>query len=99
MAIKLTNFNPPPKAPEDLFEEASASVAAQTLLQALGPQLDKALELRLAALFSAPPELGALCDARAQLKAIYDLKKGLADQMKKGQSAVEIFNQLLLRNI
>jgi len=90
---------PPPKSIEDLYETASASVAAQTLLEAMGPQLEKALHLRMMKLFDAPPELGALLDARAQIKAVWDMQQGLTRDAKKGQAAVEIFNQMLLKNI
>lgn len=89
---------PPPKAIEDLYEEASASVAAETLLSAMGPQLERAFNFRLTQLFTAPPELGAILDARAQLKAIWDMKKGLTDEMKKGRGAVDVFNKLLLKS-
>ena len=92
----MVGKKPPERPIEDIYETASASVAAQTLLEAMGPQLDKALEFRLAQLFQAKPELGELLDARAQLKAVWEMKKGLVDQMKKGQAAVDIMNQLLV---
>jgi hypothetical protein len=99
MAIKVGSRMEPKTADiESLYETASASVAAQTLLDAMGPQLERALAMRLNALFQAPAELGAVLDARAQLKAVYDLKEGLKNQMKKGQSAVDIFNKLLVES-
>ena len=64
----------------------------------MSPQLERAFNFRLTALFNAPPELGAILDARAQLKAIWDMKKGLTDEMKRGRSAVEVFNKLLLKS-
>ena len=89
---------PPEPSLEDLYENASASVAAETLLQAMGPQLDRALNYRLSALFQAKPELGELLDCRAQLKAVWDMKQGLTNQMKKGSGAVKIMNELLLKS-
>lgn len=87
------------QAIEDLYETASASVAAQTLLDAMGPQLEKALSLNLQLLFDCKPELGELLDCRAKLKVVWDMKKGLQRDALKGQKAVEIFNDLLLKSI
>src|SRR5260370_18756354 len=97
MAVKVGG-RPPKKEIEDLYDEASASVAAETFLQAVKPQWDRAFNLRLKLLFDAAPELGAVLDARAQLKAIYDLREGLEKDVKKGKAAVEVFNQLLVKS-
>lgn len=96
MAIKVGGAEAPQKSIEELYETASASVAAQTLLDAMGPQLERSFEFRLIQLFKAPAELGSILDARAHLRAVYDLKKGLQNEMKKGQSAVETFSRLLV---
>lgn len=90
---------PPPKSITDIYEEASASVAAETLLQAMRPQLKKAIELRLATLFSCPPELGPLLDARAQLKAVWDMQTGLERDIKKGRGAVQVMTDLLIKSV
>jgi hypothetical protein len=95
----LSDRKPPEKAVEDLYEEASASVAAETLLQAMGPQLERALSYRLKLLFDAKPELGELLDARAQIKAIWDMREGLRRDSRKGQKAVDIFNNLLVKSM
>jgi hypothetical protein len=92
----MVSKRPPEPTIQDIYETASASVAAQTLLDAMKPQLSRAVEGRLKALFDAPPELGALLDARAQLKAIWDMKFGLERDAKKGAKAVEIMNNLLV---
>jgi plasmid maintenance system antidote protein VapI len=89
---------PPEQSIEDIYEHASASVAAKTLLDAMGPQLKRAMALRLKALFDAAPELGALLDARAQLKAVYDMQQGLEREEKSGRGAVEKMTQLLLQS-
>lgn len=92
------SIGPPPKSIEDIYEEASASVAAETLLQAMQPQLKKGMELRLMALFNSPPELGPLLDARAQLRAIYDIQLGLERDVKKGRGAVQVMTNLLIKS-
>jgi len=89
---------PPSKSIEDLFEIAQASVAAETLLTAMGPQLEKGMELRMKELFEAPPELGALLDARAKIKAVWDLQVGLIRDAKRGSGAVKIFQDFLAKS-
>lgn len=96
MAIKMGGDKPAEPAIQDLYETASASVAAQTLLDAMGPHLERSFELALSNFFKCEPELGSLLDCRAKLKAIYDIKKGLINEMKKGQPAVEAFTKLLM---
>lgn len=92
----MAKKGPPEPTITDIYETASASVAAQTLLDAMKPQLDRALDARVRALFDAPAELGALLDARAQLKAVWDMKFGLERDAKKGAKAIEIMNNLLV---
>jgi plasmid maintenance system antidote protein VapI len=89
--------HPPDKPIEEIYEAASASVAAKTLLDAMGPQLKRAMALRMKALFDAAPELGPLLDARAQLKAVYDMQQGLEREEKSGRGAVERMTKLLLQ--
>lgn len=100
MAVRMGGPTPPKSVSkediQELYDTASASVAAQTLLDAMGPQLEKAMGLRLAKLFECKPELGELLDARASLKAVWELKQGLNAQAKKGQNAVDVFNKLLV---
>lgn len=98
MAIPMGTPKPTKKDIEDLYAEASASVAAQTLLDAMTPQIERAFATRLRALFDAAPELGALLDARAQLKAIWDFKVGLSNDAKRGKAAVDVFNELLAKS-
>lgn len=78
-----------------LYEEASASLAAQTLMSAVGPQIDRRLEILINQLVMAPAELGPLLDLRAKLSAVWYMRKSLKDMATKGQSAVEAFNQML----
>lgn len=92
----MNNRRPPEPTITDIYETASASVAAQTLLDAMGPQLKRSLDSCVRNLFEAPPELGALLDARAKLKAVWDIKFGLEQESKKGTKAVEIMNNLLV---
>lgn len=94
----MLGLQPPKKNIEDLYEVAQASVAAETLLATMRPQLEKAFELKLNILFDAPPELGALLDARAQIKAIYDMRISLQRDAKKGKKAVEMFSNLLIKS-
>lgn len=92
----MAKKGPPEPTIQDIYETASASVAAQTLLDAMGPQLKRSLDACVRALFDAQPELGALLDARAKLKAVWDMKVGLEQDSKRGAKAVEIMNNLLV---
>ena len=79
----------------ELYDEASASVAADTLMQAVGPQLEKRMEILINQLVMAPAELGPLLDLRAKLSAVWHMRKTLKDMALKGQSAVEAFQDML----
>jgi hypothetical protein len=95
----MAKQGPPEPTIEDLYETASASVAAQTLLDAMRPQLERAFDGNMQLLFNAPPELGALLDARAKLKVVWDMQQGLKRDAKRGQKAVDIMNNLLVASI
>ena len=98
MAIKMQGTKKPEPTLEDLYDTASASVAAETLLTAMRPKLEHSIKMRIRALFEAPAELGPMLNARAELKAIWDLQQGLENESKKGRPAVEIMNNLLLKS-
>ena len=85
----------PSKSLTESYDEASASVAADTLLRALNPQIDRQLDLLINQLVLAPAELGPLLDLRAKLAAVWHMKKGLKNMAAKGQNAIEAFNALL----
>lgn len=92
----MARKGPPEPTIMDIYETASASVAAETLLDAMRPQLKRSLEMNMRALFEAPADLGSLLDARAKLKVIWDLQRGLEQDAKRGAKAVEIMNNLLV---
>lgn len=99
MSIKTNSSQKPPEPGIlDIYESASASIAAENLLEALKPQLERTIEARLRALFDAPPDLGALLDARAQLKAVYDMQTGLKKDASRGANAVRKINELLAQS-
>jgi hypothetical protein len=99
MALKtISAQKPPEKSITDIYEEASASVAAETLLKALAPKLDQALLMRMQELFNAPPELGAILDCRAQIKAVWEMREGLKREIKRGSKSVEIMQNLLIKS-
>jgi len=78
-----------------LYDQASTSVAAESVMTAIGPQLERRIDIAMGHLFQAAPELGPLLDARAKLRAIYDMRKKLKEQINSGAPAVKALNEMM----
>ncbi len=76
---------------DELWDTASVSVAAETLLHAVEPDLDKLFEILMGEFGKCAPELGSLLDFRAKLMSVWTMKSRLKRNVKAGMPAREAF--------
>ena len=90
MALKITDRD---------YETINQSVGAQTMLETLGPMIDRQLDGLIAQLQFLPPELGPLLDARAKIVNIWRMKQRLSQGAARGKELTEVFKQMMVDNM
>lgn len=78
-----------------ITEDAMVAGQAQSLLETVGPRLNRDLEVLIGGFIQAPAELGALLQFQAKIAAVWHLRKGLQDMARRGKPAIEAFEALL----
>ena len=75
-------------------DAALRGVGADTLLNVLGPLIERRFEQVLSQLFNAPAELGGLLDARAQLKELWRVRHELTQVRQEGKDVSEALRSM-----
>ena len=83
------------KSEAQIAEEALTAGSAQSLLEVVGPKLDRQTEALIGGFVNCPADLGQLLQFQAKIAALWHLKKELNDIAKRGKPALEAFDQLL----
>jgi hypothetical protein len=80
---------------QELYDEASAGVGAETLLKTMEPLLERRMEVIINKLCSASPELSTLLDLRAQLAEVWRMRRELKAMASRGATAVDTLTRLM----
>ena len=83
------------KSEAEITEAALTAGAAQSLLDTIGPRLDRQLDTLIGGFVNAPVELGALLQFQAKIGALWHLKRELMDIARRGKPALIAFEELL----
>ena len=85
------------KAPAeaDVYEAAQAAGSAISLLEVVGPRLERQLDILIGGFINAPADLGHLLQFQAKISALWHLRRELTDMARRGKPAIDAFETLL----
>lgn len=80
---------------EELCNKADQGVAAEVVLRAMDPILERRLGLLLNQFEQCPPELGPLLDLRAKISEVWIMRREMNLLAGKGKTAAEALSRIL----
>lgn len=83
------------KTDAEIYEAAQVGGSAASLLETMGPELDRQLKVLIGKFINAPADLGELLQSQARIGAVWRLRQALEDMARKGRPAIEAFSELL----
>ena len=96
MAINENPIKQPKyEAIDELYNVAELGVAAETVVKAITPIIERRLGFLLDQFSKCAPELGPLLQLQAQITEVWRLRQELKIQAMKGQTALEALQKIL----
>lgn len=80
---------------QQVYEEASAGVGAETLLKSLEPMIERRFDALLDQFSNVAAELGPLLDFRAKIGELQRIRKELRNAKLKGDRAMEVLSRIV----